>query len=677
MSNVQSDYQSTRRSVEDLEKDYEVQKQNLKKTAETRENRMEQNYKDGLQKNGAQAKESINEVRDQFERSKVTRDRDMKGMREEFSKQSYDRQGRVQAELRDKDKTTAALVASADEKVKATGVKEKKFEQDLNARSEKREAANQRQLEKVQESYLKETQENALSGASAKADQMKNYKQKVAETSQGAISRAQDEATAANRRSQDVAREYETRLQSTKEKYSDDADQRAERVQLTYEEKLQKAAEGETISRRRENDQLRKQVKDYSAQNKDVAQAKNEARTEVIRDLEDEYRFKNQNAMSSAEQEKSKLKSSANEQERNLNEKFEDALREKSTKNTEAMKKISNTYARELKELKDNFDHAMKSYKGVHGTEKQDLDKMYGAQRERILQQHELALRKQTDAYKADLGNERASNMTQTKLLEQTIRELKTTQDPTKVSPGVENTIRRNVETQYSKAFLTEAERNKAANDRLQEENSRRLREVRDDRDRTVVQVKRDEMADKMSIQHTLTSQLEESEYGKKEALKLAADKEERALLQTQKNMERNLNTQRLHFEDAISSRDSANEVRTKEILQETDFEKRQMRREFQTQMNLTVRDYEKKLTTQRDDYEEKLREEKDKAAFTNRDTDKRLTQIINDQAKAYERRLAELESQQKQREKLQEKIYEDELDKVKRSNALLLSKKS
>jgi hypothetical protein len=58
------------------------------------------------------------------------------------------------------------------------------------------------------------------------------------------------------------------------------------------------------------------------------------------------------------------------------------------------------------------------------------------------------------------------------------------------------------------------------------------------------------------------------------------------------------------------------------------------------------------------------------------RDTERREKQNYDDLARNYEQRIAQMEEQQKERERIITQNFEDQLDKVKRSNALLQQKK-
>ena len=50
---------------------------------------------------------------------------------------------------------------------------------------------------------------------------------------------------------------------------------------------------------------------------------------------------------------------------------------------------------------------------------------------------------------------------------------------------------------------------------------------------------------------------------------------------------------------------------------------------------------------------------------------------MLDEQARSYEQRIAQLEFQHKERERYISQNYQDEMEKLKRSNAILVQKKS
>ena len=125
-----------------------------------------------------------------------------------------------------------------------------------------------------------------------------------------------------------------------------------------------------------------------------------------------------------------------------------------------------------------------------------------------------------------------------------------------------------------------------------------------------------------------------------------------------------------------MATRDMDNATRLQEIRTQAEFEKRGMRREYQAQTADLIRGYEKKLADQKVESTEQLRDLKAKLDSQGREQDRRLKQVLADQARSYEHRLAESEAQARDRERMYARNHEEELDKVKKANALLLSKK-
>jgi hypothetical protein len=99
--------------------------------------------------------------------------------------------------------------------------------------------------------------------------------------------------------------------------------------------------------------------------------------------------------------------------------------------------------------------------------------------------------------------------------------------------------------------------------------------------------------------------------------------------------------------------------------------------RTFVQQQNEIIRQYDRKLTDQKLQYEAQLEQIKSETAKTTRDAERQTKQALEEQARSYVQRIAQLEMTHKEREKRVSENYEDSLEKMKRSNALLIQKKS
>jgi hypothetical protein len=89
------------------------------------------------------------------------------------------------------------------------------------------------------------------------------------------------------------------------------------------------------------------------------------------------------------------------------------------------------------------------------------------------------------------------------------------------------------------------------------------------------------------------------------------------------------------------------------------------------------IREYEKKLSEQKTEFDFKLEDLKAQTNVDLRAAERRSKQELELQAKGYEQRIAQIDAQNKERERYIAQGYQDELDRTRRSYELLNKKKS
>lgn len=677
MTSVQSDYSSNKRSIEDLEKDYEVQKKRLKKATEQNDeyrNKVSISNKKDLESAFAVSSDKLKSSLEEYKRSL---DQNDKSVREDYAKQNYDSKGRLQSELKNKDTVTQTALESTEKNLSHLKDAQGKYEDALKLKSEKRDQATNENIQKIQNSYQNALQAQTESGNSAKQEYLSSIESQLKNEVSRAQERADSEISEANRRVAQTEKEAETQINYTKDKTSKESDKRAQNIEQTYEKKLVKNTEAERKSRALENKLLRSQNKEAANNERDISKVKAETRADVIRETESSY-YDTINAVQNAnDDEKMKLKNTIEEQDHQLTDKFYAALKEKELAATKIVQAQNRDHNKAENQLENQFEETIKEFKGSQTTDKNKIENLFIAQRDKLIEQNDKTLKNQSELNANLLHQDRKQHESEMKRASDQLKEIKTTQDPNLVSPGVENTIQARIEKRYNDAYEIAQKHHQEQTNRIADQLNDRTREVILDKQQGISKVMREVTLDKLQLQNTLENRIAESEFAKEEAIKQAENSKDKTVTMTQKNMERAQNAQRLQYEEMMNERDHSNRIRQTELKQDADFEMRKLRREFQTDMNLKIREYEKQLSTQKENYEATLSDLKSSNATSLRNTEKRMTELMNDQSRIYEKRLAEMESQAKQREKLQEKIYEDELDKVKRSNALLLAKKS
>lgn len=67
----------------------------------------------------------------------------------------------------------------------------------------------------------------------------------------------------------------------------------------------------------------------------------------------------------------------------------------------------------------------------------------------------------------------------------------------------------------------------------------------------------------------------------------------------------------------------------------------------------------------------------KEELARNHSESERRNKQMLEEQSKGYEQKISQLEYQSKERERTISENYQDQIDKLKRSNALIIQRRS
>ena len=137
------------------------------------------------------------------------------------------------------------------------------------------------------------------------------------------------------------------------------------------------------------------------------------------------------------------------------------------------------------------------------------------------------------------------------------------------------------------------------------------------------------------------------------------------------------LEHQRRQYDEIMTTSKNDASAKMQALRQEGDFNMKMAQRSFNAQQNELIREYEKKLADQKVEHDKTLDEIKSSAERTVREAGRQARVDSEAQARANEQKLAQIEMQHKERERYVTQNYQDDLEKMKRSNALLIQKKS
>lgn len=535
---------------------------------------------------------------------------------------------------------------------------------------------NDREKEAIVDNYRKQITEERESRSRDDGEETNDYKEKLRKDSDAAIKQAREEVLAERRQARKISDEYESVLKKRDKKSDHLLNSRLHQKDLANQTKLTENAERDRESRMLEVQPLREVMQEASEMQRDAAKAKNIAREETIRDLESEWRDQYKNQTSTHEAEKTKLRNEVDEVERTYGARMGSYMKEKDAKMAKLIARQNEEHRAQFSNAAKEYDRSLTQVKigSEHGQRlsEQRMDE----ERERSQTNQTEAMQKQASTYQKTLENQRTAQQSQIDNLERVLNNKTTTDDPGEISSAAEESIRHAVAKQYQQTFQAEADRNAKSRDQMISNFDQKLDESRSDKQANSFDLNRKNLTEQASMRETFVQHVSDVEENKRQMLDLANHSNQKMSESSLRKNERSANDLRRHYEGIIAERDTESTTRMQEVRNQAEFEKRGLRREFQAQNSDLLREHDKKLTAQKLASEDQLRDLKAKLDTHTRDADRQLKQALSDQARSYEHRIAVNDAQMKERERMVARNHEDELDKVKNANALLLSKK-
>jgi hypothetical protein len=664
------------RPIDELEQEYQAQRKKMREREVARDAKTERNIESVVKKKDSQLESAVRNVKDTYESKLKDEGRLSRAERDRLQKEIYDRSGRKAAAIAENanvERDRAMEHAEQSERHYDRAVAETEAYSERRA-SEIAEAA-AKDREELVDSYRRQLAE-ARATPQEERSATNAYREKIRREADEAVRRLQSEVTLERDQSRKSS-EILHKQMSEREKKSDDLlASRLREKNAVVGNDLERRAVAERISRTNEIAPLREQLNASANLKREGQAAKNQARADSYKEHEDEWYATARNQQVTHDLEKKKLKAEMADIERVYGEKHANYVRDKDAASAD-------TVHRAYQDAHEEKQRLVKAYEeSLDQAEKQiDADRDYFEKRSEnksdvandTLQK---ALAKQAAAYQKTMANQRQTLESQMGDLERVLQAKSTTDQPGEISPAAEEHLRAQVSAHYEKKFGAETQRNADAREHLTNSYEEKLAAERNTARSGAEALNRQNSTEQTLLRHQYVAHIMDVEDSKRRAIDAADYSSTRQSDAMVRNHERAMNDFRRHYDGVVADRETESSSRIQEVMAKADFERQNARREFANQMQDTTRTYEKRLAEQKDHYEAALGEMKAKLDTANKEHDRQLRQALADQARSYDHRIAETEAQIRDRERNQARLHEEELDKVKKSNALLLSKK-
>ncbi|MBU6153318.1 MAG: hypothetical protein KGP28_03350 [Bdellovibrionales bacterium] len=538
---------------------------------------------------------------------------------------------------------------------------------------EKTRANQEKELERVRDSYreeMKESKDEARQEIRKLKEELYDSQGKRAASE----SKREHEQHARFAGYREATEKDSARRVESAQKY---AESRMETIARENQDRIEEALQAQKNSHREEMKPVLEELALYRNEGRDPEAERAQARQEEIESFEGDHRIEKKTIVDSYERMLERMK--------NHEEELQDLY---SRKLTEA-EIGSNAKSREqVKRLKAEFAEAMKAQRAERMRVEQGLQEELRNERlrseakskqvvARSQEDTSRALRDKDQAYLGFLETNAKRVNAEMKAREDVIRDLSTTNDPRRVSPALVEKLRTSEALRYeeklgklresSVAGLSairekDAAERAAIRDRYEEMARTMGREIRKNSDSE----KRELFMAYQDMSDLHSSKLQDIDGRARSAVAKLHQDQELSLVRQEKRNQMALEEQR----------DSLKEVKDREV-EDLKLESRLKDREWSIKANDQRRELEKKLNTERDSHEREVAELKSEFQKKLHEQQRNSQRIVEEKDRSLSHQLKQQDLSHKEKERFLVEHYEEELDRMKRTNAQLIAKKS
>jgi hypothetical protein len=671
-------YSYYHKSISDLEDEYADQKKRANERQETREARMESNRADTDLRREEQLDRTIANVKSNANET-IAQEREIANAEiKRMKKEGYDRLGRSHGVEADVLKDQLA----SQEKAHRAEVKQLKsaYEDATDGYSERAQEMHREQQEKIDQ-QLRDTHDRLTAAyeerSEANREELREMHEKSDEKINSVEREKQQELVTERRHTlkaiEDMERAHKHATQQTEKS---NEKKWVGREQM-HDHELTDAVHLTNETHVRENRQLRDKVTEILDHERRYGKDASQARSDAYRELEDEQRTQTRIMQDSYIRKIDKLHQQAKDADSYFAHLQDKTLKEKDTHFAKVISDQNRTEHLNRKDLQESFTKERDALELRRQREADASGQRLDQALAHSSADREKALYNQARAYQTTMANQKTSDGERIASLEREIQRRSTSSDSSDISPAAEEAVRNSVSQELYKAFDEEKNRNRRSEDHIQRNYRDRLEATVRHAEERETKLSRSGASETHRLLQDAQNQMEETEYQKQQALVSMRVEQDRQQESFSRTYGQSLEKQRHEYEQIIHTlrEDASNRLDAQR--QENEFASRMTHRTFAQRQNELIREYDRKLADQKLQYEAQLEGVKSEAAKTIRDSERQTKQALEDQSRSYDQRIAQLEMTNKEREKRISENYEDSLEKLKRSNALLIQKKS
>lgn len=671
-------YNHYKAQITDLEEELDVEKKRTREKQAEREARMEENNREQLQKRDKVLADAIVDIKenanDIVEKNRKANDHELARLKQ----QTYDRLGRtagLEAEtmrnaLDDSRDGYESQIRKDKEQLAKT---EKYYDQVIANQSEKNSREMDEVAQKLQESY----QGGAESAAQNSRRQVEEYRKQLREQYEELNEMQMFDQNAFRRYATERVEDANRDAQKQMKHANDSAEARMQKVNKNANDTMTDTMNDVRRARNEENIGLKEQIKDMVAYKNLYLKDINQAKSDAIKDYENEFRERNENTVRSYEEVIDNLHGQAIATDRDFARKQNESLRDKDRYYANVIAQQNREHGLRESNLKASFETNAKGQGDRHTLDMQKTRDAYDRQLTNQNLTHAEVMQKQAMVNADTLNRVQKQNQTQIGVMEKELQNRKTSGDTNLISPAAEEALRRKVEAEYDKKFTVERARHRDGTDRMLQTHGEIVADQQFTSTLRESEIRRQNEIEKNADRSAFLNHVSDVEWLADEKVRKKDSDVTREGAMLTRNFSSSLERQKKEQQEIQANQKLDADIRLNQMKADYEFKYRQAQRASGARQNELVREYEKKLSDLKQDLTEEMRFQKETAEKQIREIRKEQRTAMEEQSQSYEQRIAQLEAQHKERERYITQNLEQEIDKVRRSHALASKKKS
>ena len=329
-------------------------------------------------------------------------------------------------------------------------------------------------------------------------------------------------------------------------------------------------------------------------------------------------------------------------------------------------------------ELAANYDHAVSEDKLSYDHRQKNAEASRDREAQDASQETESAMKRQAQTYQAELDRQAGAHRTDARVWKgQKERLQQDAADPSRVHPEVEERLRQDFAAHNLKLLESDIARNRTQSERLQDNFNVEVQKQRADHDSEAAQNQRTFNSERQLDRNTYLNHVQEIEKAHQQSQNDQQVAINHQLEGTRRSYFLVLEQQKREYDRLLQQAREDGATRYIAARQDADAQLRMAHQEQVAQTNAMSRDYEKKLQDQKVEHDVEVDEMKGQLVRDKSEAERRTHQLLDEQAHQFEQKIAQIEFQTKERERMISDNYQDQMDRMKRAHALQQQKKS